>query len=98
MDEVWRFGRLAKFDYLSMLGKLDLADIEPGSTYLEGATGPAAGARLLFAGDSKADIPLVRLDQLLKEMEAKLAVGMQALEDALCNWQKQPERFTSFRG
>lgn len=40
MDSVYRFGRLAKFDYLTMLGKLDLAPVEPGSTYMTGATGP----------------------------------------------------------
>jgi hypothetical protein len=49
MNIVFRFGRLAKFDYLTMLGKLGLAPIEPGSAYLGGATGPLAGARLLFA-------------------------------------------------
>jgi Alpha-glutamyl/putrescinyl thymine pyrophosphorylase clade 3 len=98
MNLVWRFGRLAKFDYLSMLGKLDLAPIEPGSTYMRGATGPAAGARLLFCGHVLADWSPAQLEELLCELEAALGVGMQALEDAVCNWQKRPDTFTSFRG
>jgi hypothetical protein len=98
MDAVWRFGRLAKFDYLSMLGKLDLAPIEPGSTYMEGATGPADGARLLFGGAADVRWRVPRLEVLLHELEAHLGVGMQALEDAICNWQKRPDTFISFRG
>jgi Alpha-glutamyl/putrescinyl thymine pyrophosphorylase clade 3 len=47
MEAVRRFGRLARFDYLTMVGKLGLAPIEPGSPYLEGSTGPLEGARLL---------------------------------------------------
>jgi hypothetical protein len=34
MKVVARFGRTARFDYLTMVGKLGLASIEPGSTYL----------------------------------------------------------------
>ena len=33
MDSVASFGRTAKFDYLTMIGKLGLADIQPGSVY-----------------------------------------------------------------
>lgn len=98
MRAVWRFGRLARFDYLSMLGKLDLAPIEPGSTYMSGATGPAKGARLLFAGDPDADLPARQLDQRLVDLDSHLAVGMQVLEDAICNWQKSPTQFKRFRG
>lgn len=98
MDSVHRFGRLAKFDYLSMLGKLDLADLEPGSTYMTGATGPVNGARLLFSGDESAAMPSQWLDAQLAHLDAHLGVGMQVLEDALCNWQKSPTRFRPFRG
>ena len=31
------------------------------------------------------------------ELGADLGVGMQVLEDALCNWQKSPDRFTPSR-
>ena len=98
MGAVHRFGRLAKFDYLTMVGKLDLAPIEPGSTYMEGASGPTAGAQLLFAGAKRAGWTSARLEELLLKLEAELEVGMQVLEDALCNWQKQPGKFKHFRG
>jgi hypothetical protein len=89
------FGRLAKFDYLSMLGKLGLSSIRAGSTYMSGSTGPLKGARLLFGTDS----PDSRtLDEWLVELGAFIDVGMQDLEDALCNWQKCPDTYRSFRG
>jgi hypothetical protein len=99
MDAVASFGRTGRFDYLTMIGKLGLADIEPGSPYLTGATGPLAGARLLF-GQAAAAEPPRRIDGWLVELEAVLAVpmGMQVLEDALCNWQKSPGELRRFRG
>jgi hypothetical protein len=93
MDAVVGFGRLARFDYLTMIGKLDLAEIEPGSTYMQGASGPLKGARLLYAQRAG---PAV-LDAWLLELDAELGVGMQVLEDALCNWQKSPAKFIPFR-
>jgi hypothetical protein len=98
MASVARFGRTAKFDYLAMIGKLGLAPIEPGSTYMQGATGPVDGARLLFAGEKSAPLRPKILDQWLVELESELGVGMQVIEDALCNWQKSPRTFKSFRG
>src|ERR1043166_2410894 len=65
MAAVARFGRTAKFDYLTMLGKIGLAAIEPGSAYMEGATGPFAGARLLFGGSTTAAFSRSKLDQWL---------------------------------
>lgn len=97
MAAVKSFGRLARFDYLTMLGKLNLAPIEPGSTYMVGATGPAAGARLLF-GDSNAQLTNRELDSRLLQLGQIAKVGMQVLEDALCNWQKSPSKFVPFRG
>lgn len=97
MRVVKSFGRTARFDYLTMLGKLQLAPIEPGSTYMQGATGPLAGARLLF-GDSKARLSPADLDARLVQLEQKTRLGMQVLEDSLCNWQKYPDRFVPFRG
>lgn len=97
MNAVKRFGRTARFDYLCMLSKLDLAPIQAGSTYMHNATGPLRGARLLFGGDRKAPISPGDLDRWLVELDEELAVGMQALEDSLCNWQKEPSRFIPFR-
>ncbi len=98
MDVVKRFGRLGKFDYLTMLGKLGIAPIEPGSAYLTESTGPIAGARLLFEGNSEITRFDRQLDARLVKLDGHLNVGMQVLEDALCNWQKNPESFMPFRG
>lgn len=98
MQAVVSFGRTARFDYLTMVGKLGLAPIEPGSTYMQSATGPLKGARLLFGGHEKAMLSPKDLDLWLKDLDAQLHVGMQVLEDALCNWQKSPAKFKPFRG
>jgi alpha-glutamyl/putrescinyl thymine pyrophosphorylase-like protein len=94
MDAVLGFGRTARFDYLTMVGKLGICAIEPGSAYLVGATGPLAGARLLFANKEGPRA----LDRRLISLAQYLGVGMQVLEDALCNWQKSPSHFVPFRG
>jgi len=94
MKTVARFGRTARFDYLTMVGKLGLAAVEAPSAYIENSTGPLQGVRLLFGVDEKG----VTLDRWLVELDAQLNVGMQVLEDALCNWQKSPGRFRPFRG
>jgi hypothetical protein len=93
------FGRLGCFDFLASLGKLGLAPIEPGSTYMSGATGPVGGATLLFGGSLPArKFRASELDRWLAELDEVLQVGMQALEDSLCNWQKSSEEFRAFRG
>ncbi|WP_027210547.1 alpha-glutamyl/putrescinyl thymine pyrophosphorylase clade 3 protein [Burkholderia sp. WSM2232] len=99
MDAVHRFGRTAKFDYLTMLGKIGLVDIEPPVAYLVHATGPVRGARLLFSGavDNNA-LSKQRLEQLSVDLEATLGVGMQVIEDSLCNWQKSQAQYVPFRG
>jgi hypothetical protein len=94
LNTVAGFGRLARFDYLTMIGKLGLAHIEPGSTYMQGASGPLKGARLLYGLDAGAGV----LDAWLLELDTEFDVGMQVLEDALCNWQKSPSEFIPFRG
>lgn len=98
MDAVASFGRTARFDYLTMVGKLGLANIEPGSAYMGAATGPVTGARLLFSGNRNAGTSAATLDGYIIQLDTHLQVGMQVLEDALCNWQKSPNRFTAFRG
>lgn len=95
---VARFGRLAKFDFLAMLGKLGLANIEPDSTYLVGTKGPLKGARLLYGGSSSANISPSELDRKLIHLSEFIGVGMQEMEDALCNWQKSPSKYKKFRG
>jgi hypothetical protein len=95
---VERFGRLAKFDFLALLGRLDLAPIEPGSAYLSGATGPLRGARLLIDGDPNSKTRAAALDKILQDLDRVLGVGMQVMEDSLCNWQKSPSKFVHFKG
>ena len=95
MNAVASFGRTARFDYLTMVGKLQLANIEPGSTYMDGATGPLDGGRLLFGNDR---MRRREVDSLLVQLDRYLDVGMQVLEDSLCNWQKNPNEFRPFRG
>lgn len=94
---VKRFGRVGKFDYLTMLGKLGLVDIAPPSAYLVDATGPVEGAKLLFGGIGGGTSKVV-LDQLAIQLDQTLGVGMQVIEDALCNWQKSPKSYVAFRG
>jgi hypothetical protein len=84
---VARFGRLGKLDFLALPGRLDLAPISPGSAYLAGATGPLRGARLLFGGVPTARLSPETLQGWLDELDAELGIGMQVMEDCLCNWQ-----------
>lgn len=92
------FGRLGKFDYLSLLGRLGLAPLQPGRPYLVGSTGPLKGARLLFGGHPAAPLKAKDLEGWICELDADLRVGMEVMEDALCNWQKSPSNFVRFRG
>ncbi len=100
MKSVFGFGggRLGRFDFLTMLGKLQLAPIEPGSVYLDKATGPLAGARLLFFGDRDYNITGKALEPRVDALDDILGVGKQVIEDSLCNWQKSPDVYVYFRG
>ncbi|MEM8750026.1 MAG: hypothetical protein AAGF28_06965 [Pseudomonadota bacterium] len=98
MDKVRQFGRLGRFDFLTMIGKLGIAPIEPGIPYMKGATGPLPGARLLFQNDPNGTLSPGKLDEMLVELGAELGLGMQVMEDSLCNWQKSPDVFKSFKG
>ncbi|MCR1795840.1 hypothetical protein, partial [Leptospira sp. id769339] len=98
MGKVKRFGRTAKFDYLTMIGKMKLAAIKPGSPFLQGATGPLTGAKTLFLNSTEVKIRTVHLEEYVKELGNYLRVGMQEMEDSLCNWQKSPSKFKPFRG
>jgi Alpha-glutamyl/putrescinyl thymine pyrophosphorylase clade 3 len=97
MASVWGFGRTAKFDYLALLGKLNLAPIDPASAYLVGATGPLDGTKQLF-GKAVKKLRAHDLDEKLLELGDALGVNQQVLEDAICNWQKSPASFRPFRG
>lgn len=94
---VHRFGRTAAFDYCSTVSKLGLAPIEPAMAALSGATGPLSGAKLLFGPLADGRTPN-EIENLLAPLKDRLGIGYDALEDALCNWQKSPDRFMPFRG
>lgn len=98
--QVFHFGRMGTFDYLTMMGKLNILDIEPDSVYLSGATGPIPGAKMLFTGNTNATLTNKQLENQLTQLEIHLGLpfGMQVLEDALCNWQKSPINYKYFRG
>jgi len=92
------FGRLGRFDWVSMLARYKLIYARAGSAYLAGATGPGYGARLLFTNNRKAGNSNTTVQIWLDELDQRLAVGMEVLEDALCNWQKTPDSFVHFKG
>lgn len=92
------FGRLAKFDYLMLLARYGILQVGPRSAYLGGATGPKLGAKLLFMSDPNAEISDNELQSKLDHLDDDLALGMEVLEDALCNWQKSPDKFVHFVG
>jgi hypothetical protein len=98
MRSVKRFGRTGKFDYLTMVSKVGISEIIADSAYLNEATGPLRGAKLLFGGRTNAPQSAIALEKELKILDNTLQVGMQVLEDSLCNWQKSPGRFKRYRG
>lgn len=99
MRPVQRFGRVGRFDYLTMIAKVGLADIEADSTYLkDGATGPLRGARLFFDGQIDSRSSASALEARIAVLDDYLGVGKQVLEDSMCNWQKSPNRYVGFRG
>lgn len=95
---VLSFGRLAKFDYLSLIGRYGVAPIHAGKAYFRNATGPARGAKLLFDGNPNSATGPDTLQNWVDDLDAGLQVGMQVMEDALCNWQKSPASFIHFKG
>lgn len=97
MRAIYRFGRIACFDYLAMAGKLGLADVHPDKAYFQGSSGPRKGAALLFRG---ADVPTpaTALEAEAAKLRDYLNQPFDVIEDALCNWQKSPDRFKPFRG
>lgn len=98
MDAVMSFGRTGRFDYLTMLAKVGLAAIDANSTYMNEATGPKKGARLLFDGQIDSNTGAKPLEASVAALEKHLGVGMQVMEDAMCNWQKSPGKYLPFRG
>ena len=87
-QNIYRFGRLSTFEYLCLLGKMGLADVEPDSCYIAEASGPKRGAKLLFGmlNNEQLDAHAVGLADYMD-------VGYQEMEAAICHWQKSPNRY-----
>ena len=94
MSAVFRFGRTAKFDYLTMINKIGLETIEAPLIYISEATGPRTGSHMLYGNPN---ISNVDLEQRIGQLSASLNVDLQVMEDAICNWQKSPDTFKAYR-
>ena len=92
MRAVFRFGRLARFDYLTMASRLGLTAAVAGRPYLPESTGPLTGARLLFGTATPRE-----LEETAVEFGKATGIQFAVLEDALCNWQKSPDAFRRYR-
>lgn len=88
--DILDFGRTAKFDLLCLLGNLRVVDVSPGHCYLKGATGPKQGALLMVAGHKEGSLN-PRIESVVQKLTRHLGVPVEAMEDALCNWQKRPK-------
>lgn len=87
-QHIYRFGRLSTFEYLCLLGKLGLADVEPDCCYIAEASGPKQGAKLLFGLLSNE-----QLEAHAVGLADYLEIGYQSVEAGLCHWQKSPNRY-----
>lgn len=97
MQSVASYGRIGRFDYLTMLQKLGFANIRPGRPYLDASTkGPNQGARLLL--EDGRPLPFAELERRVQVIGRYLDVGMQEMEDSLCNWGKNPGVYKYFKG
>ncbi len=96
---IYRFDRIGKFDFLCMLFKFGIIAHEPRKIYVEKATGPKIGSKLLFFNNrndtSRSRIINANIEDLSRIINHPLK--MQILEDAICNWQKSPNVYLSFR-
>ena len=92
MKAVHRFGRLARFDYLTTSSRLGLTAAVAGRAYLPESTGPLEGARLLFGIRNPSEI-----EEIVVEFGNSTDIPFAVLEDAICNWQKSPNTFKHFR-
>lgn len=97
------FARLAAFDYATTLVKCGLNIGEPKSMYVSGSTGPLRGLKLMLelSQNDTANTSPYRLSENLMEWFTKhtnIFMAAQVLEDAICNWQKNPARYIKYFG
>ncbi|WP_445996909.1 alpha-glutamyl/putrescinyl thymine pyrophosphorylase clade 3 protein [Okibacterium fritillariae] len=97
MRDVRRFGRIARFDYLTTLHRLGLLEVVPPHSYLVGATGPLAGATMLLSQNGS-HASARELQSSLQNLSSATGISPDVLEDAICNWQKSPAHYIRFSG
>lgn len=102
-QKIPNFGRLAGFDFTSSLVKCGFNIYEPQSMYAEHSTGPLqALADLLKL--TKNDSSVGAAKKLAKEMmewfksNSEIFMLGQVLEDAICNWQKDKDKYIRYTG
>lgn len=102
--EIPLFGRMAAFDYICSLSKCNLNVEEPNSMYLKHSTGPQVGIKYLLTvcGIDSPEIDDIiqtgnELQQWFQENTGLFLVA-QILEDAICNWQKNPNSQVRYFG
>lgn len=95
-SKIFRYGRLSIFDHLTMLGKLNIIEIEPASCYIKDATGPKDGLKDLLNLQNIDNKTLEQVSIIISN-HLKLPFKMQILEDALCNWQKSKTVYIRFK-
>ena len=85
---IFRFGRLAKYDYLGLCALTGIASLKADRCYIQGSSGPLKGAKRLFGAYDEDT-----LNEMTMRLAENLEIGYQEIEDALCNWQKSPQRY-----
>lgn len=96
LNAVRQFGRTAKFDYLTMLGRLGLVQLRAPHVHMTGASGPLTGSKLLLYGDKLADVRRKDVQEHIGHLCDEIGVPPDVLEDAICNWQKKPDKYVRF--
>lgn len=102
-NQIPNFGRLASFDFSSSLVKCGFSIQEPQSMYARNSTGPLqALGFLLRLTDSDTAIQAQKnlSDDLVEWFNQNSNIFMvgQVLEDAICNWQKNPKKYIHYTG
>ncbi len=102
-QKIPNFGRLAAFDFSSSLVKCGFMVEEPESMYGEDSTGPLNAIGLLMKLTNQNSSSKAKLDlcsDLMKWFQKNTNIFMvgQVLEDAICNWQKNPSTYIRYKG
>ena len=81
------FGRAGRYEFLVLVGRLGLYDLEAWSLKLDAPTDPAtlAAKRVFGIGDA------INLQRRSSELAAETGVPIAALDLALVNWSRRPE-------